>query len=243
MPAILTYHHIGDPPPESAKAGLYVAAPDFEAQLDWLVREDYRFLSLTELREGLLGNTRPPRRSVVLTFDDGFADNHELALPLLKRHGARATFFPVAGFIGSDNDPGENYMTPDQLRELAGAGMEIGSHAMSHAELAKMPLEKARAELADSKAELESVLGREIDWLSYPKGSFNRDVAAAAREAGYAGACSVIRDNRPTARQLYWLPRVMVMRDVSPRRFRHYFGRLYHIEHAWKNRRRWSEYR
>ena len=240
MTSILMYHNIGDPPPGVRNPGLYVAVADFEAQLAWLRRNGYVFLNLDQLRAGLLGQASSPKRSVVLTFDDGYEDNFTAALPALRRHSAQAVFFPVSGSLGGVDSVGRRYMDPAQLRELAAAGMQIGSHTVTHALLAKLTPDQAREELTRSKGALEEVTGAPVRWLCYPRGNFSRSVAELAAEVGYLGACAAIRGNRPHRRQLYWLPRVMVMRDTTPARLGHVLGWSYELLHRWKNRRRWK---
>lgn len=242
MTAILTYHHLGSPAPDAFKNNLHVTPESFEAQLQRLREKKIEIITLGRLRDGLLGQADLPKRSAVITFDDGFADNYEFAFPLLQQYGATAVFFAISGRIGETGESGEAHMSAAQLREMAAAGMEIGSHTASHPWLARIPIEQAREEISDSKTQLEALLDTKVEWLCYPRGSFNREVAATAEQAGYLGACSVIRDNRQTRGQLYWLPRVMVMPDTTLAKFDYFFSSLYHWVHWRKNRRRWKDY-
>ncbi|MBI3736836.1 polysaccharide deacetylase family protein [Candidatus Sumerlaeota bacterium] len=254
MTVILTYHHVGEVTPKSEDANLFVSRPAFEAQLNQLRRRWIATTSLDDMRNSLasaatgpMGNqpatagTQSSARAVI-TFDDGYEDNYLHALPPLQKCGMTATFFITTGRIGQTDERGHRYMTAEQIREMDRAGMTIGSHTVTHPWLGRIPLADARRELADSKKTLEEILGKPVRWLCYPSGSFNREIARAAEEIGYAGACSVIRDNRVRIEQLFWLPRVMVMRDTSPLRFRYYFSSLYHFLHERKNRKRWKEY-
>ncbi len=240
MPPILMYHHVGDPPENCPlKPALFVRASEFEQQLQWLKAHRYTSILLEDLRQSFLKRKSLPRRCVVITFDDGYANNFELAYPLLRQYGFVANFFITTGYIGGTDAHGFRYMSAEQLRELQSAGMIIGSHTVTHPWLGRLPLEQAREELRESKKTLESILGAPVPWLCYPSGSFNDEVIGTARELGYVGACSVIRDNRPQARQLFFLPRVMVMRDIAPQRFAYLFHWSYHYLHMWKNRKRW----
>lgn len=243
MPTILTYHHIQEPPRGGENPGLFVPPASFERQLAWLKQSGTPVLSLDALGEKL---TRDPsacrERAAVITFDDGYLNNWSHALPLLRRHGFTATFFVTTGWIGANSPQGHPVMTAEQIRELADAGMTIGSHTVSHPWLARIPPHEAKRELEESKARLEAITGRKVLWLCYPSGSFNPAVEDIAREAGYAGACSVIRDNRMHAGQMFHLPRAMVMHDTSMPRFRYLFSGLYHLLHARKNRKRWAPY-
>jgi peptidoglycan/xylan/chitin deacetylase (PgdA/CDA1 family) len=101
-------------------------------------------------------------------------------------------------------------MTWDQARELHQAGMEIGSHTMSHARLAKLPPDRVRAELAESKAAIEEHLGDAIGLLAYPAGSHSPEVAAAASEAGYRAAFTTEAGSVAAGAEPFALPRVGV---------------------------------
>jgi peptidoglycan/xylan/chitin deacetylase (PgdA/CDA1 family) len=242
MPTILTYHHIEEPPAHGKHSGLFVRPETFERQLEYLKRSGIRVIALDALAEGLSNETGGNQLQVAITFDDGYANNYERAWPLLRRFGFPATFFITTGWIGGRHPQGAPMMDAAQIRDLASGGMEIGSHTVTHPWLGRIDREAARRELAESKATLESITGRAVRWLCYPSGSFNPAVQEIARELGYVGACSVIRDNRMHAGQLYHLPRVMVMPDTSMLRFRYYFSSLYHRLHVRKNRKRWARY-
>jgi peptidoglycan/xylan/chitin deacetylase (PgdA/CDA1 family) len=131
-------------------------------------------------------------------------------------------------------------MTREQIRSLSDAGHTIGSHTVSHPWLSKIDPAQVLDEMRNSKETLEGIIGRAVNWLCYPSGGFNEEIAARAKELGYHGACSVIRDNRQRAGQLYWLPRVMVMNDATPAKLNYYRSGLYHWVHRRKNRKRWS---
>lgn len=169
-----------------------------------------------------------------------FSINYETAFRRLSERGLPAAFFVVSSRIGGADPNGAPCMSAGHLREMREAGMTIGSHGETHRLLARIPLEEARGELERSRAALEGILGGPVRWLCYPRGNFNRDVAAAARQAGYDGACSAIRDNRARPDQLFWLPRIMPMLGTTPLRFAYYFSFFYHILHKRKNRKRWG---
>jgi peptidoglycan/xylan/chitin deacetylase (PgdA/CDA1 family) len=120
-------------------------------------------------------------RQVVITFDDGCESDWEIAAPRLREHGFGATFYVVSGWVGTR--PGS--LSPTQLRALADAGFEIGSHSATHAFLSELPDAELRRELLDSKCEIEATIGRPVRHLSCPGGRASRRVARAAQEIGY----------------------------------------------------------
>jgi len=126
----------------------------------------------------------PAERAVVLTFDDGHVSNFTEALPAMVLAGVVGTFYVVAGRIGE----GET-ISWAQMREMSEAGMEIGSHTLTHREPASLSEEELRHELRESKRVLEEGLGQAVVSLSSPTGFFNPHMCRIAREEGYTSLC------------------------------------------------------
>ena len=135
-----------------------------------------------------------PPRSCMLTFDDGFESFFHHAFPELEKHSYKATIFPVAGLIGKrslwDVFPSQNHLNAAQLRAIAEAGHEIGSHGMTHADLRLLGDKDLRHELSDSKKMLEDFTGTAVRSISFPFGSWDDRVWHLARECGYTHATS-----------------------------------------------------
>ena len=187
--------------------------PDrLDRHLGLLRRLGLRGVSLSELlraqEQGKAG------RLVGLTFDDGYADYLEQALPILQRHGMTSTLYAVAGRIGGSNEwddgPRHGLMDAGQLRRVAAAGQEVGSHTMTHPHLAGAGADTLAAEIGGSRKVLQEVLQTEVQSFCYPYGEFDADAADAVQAAGYDHGC-VIGDYEPGDR--FTLPRCY----VSPR--------------------------
>jgi len=178
MPVFM-YHDIADDPSAVATSHRpYVLTPAvFEAQMSVLERIGIRGVSLSEALAGRSG-------SAVLTFDDGHASNATHALPILKAHGFTATFFITASWI--DQPP---YMTWDQIRALSVAGMEIGTHSLTHRPPASLTPSEMDHEMRESRRILEVGLGTPIVTGSAPTGFHHPRMGAAARAAGYRALC------------------------------------------------------
>ncbi len=116
-----------------------------------------------------------------ITFDDGHRSDHELALPILDRHGVKARFFITAGWTGTRT----RYMDWPQIGELHRAGHTIGAHGWSHRLLTQCSPADLRTELDTSRKLLEDRLGAPIHTLSLPGGRRNRRVLDACHAAGY----------------------------------------------------------
>jgi peptidoglycan/xylan/chitin deacetylase (PgdA/CDA1 family) len=157
-----------------------------------------------------------------ITFDDGYDCFYRNVVPILLSVEARATVFPVSDYVGKKNtwDLRLSYryfqhMNASQLREIAELGFEVGSHSCSHRDLTRLDRESAWHELRNSKIELESLLGCEVNAVSFPFGRCNSAVADLAREAGYKRLFGLGSNASNGV-----LPRVPVYRIDSPKAVR-----------------------
>ena len=177
---VLMYHRIG--PPDAASS-LTVAPESFSRQMDWLESRSFQFLSLDEVSEQR-GRTGIASRAVSISFDDGFRNNYELAFPVLIQKEKPAAVFIVVNWVGQ-----KNFMSWPEVREIAKAGITIGSHSLSHRWLPRISdARELTSEIFDSKKKIEDEIGLEVRHFSYPVGGVDERVAALVREAGYRAA-------------------------------------------------------
>lgn len=175
------YHHIG-PLPERAddiRKGLTVSEQEFEQQIKYLSEQGYKIMSLAKLDEAI-EKKQVPQKVIVPTFDDGYDDNYNYALPILKKYGSTGTFFIITGKIGKNE-----YMSEDQVKEVSNAGNEIGSHSVNHPSLDKYRGESLKNELTKSKEILQNITSSSIISFCYPAGKYNEQTIAAVKDAGY----------------------------------------------------------
>ena len=206
---ILGYHRIGRLRGDHVPT---VSAESFERQLALLARFRYRVLPLDDIIGRLEAAQPLPRRAAVITFDDGYEETCTVAWPLLKRFGFPATVFITPGDIGRPA-----FLTWDQVREMAGDGVTIGSHTMHHAYLPVVDAAQLPEELVHSKQVLEAQIHRPVHLLSYPIGGYTPEVQAAARQAGYRGACTTNRATTLATIDRFALRRIkMTERDSHP---------------------------
>ncbi|GAA0616788.1 polysaccharide deacetylase family protein [Streptomyces crystallinus] len=157
---------------------------------------------------------------VGLTFDDGYADFTEEALPLLRRYDCTATVFALPGRLGGSNawdprGPRRPLLDEDGIRRALTWGMEIGSHGLLHTDLTTADDATLRRETTESRALLRALTGREVAGFCYPYGTVDQRAADAVRAAGYRYACAI--DPGPLTGR-YALPRVHIgERDTSVR--------------------------
>ena len=193
-PVILMYHAVGAP---GEAPGCYVVPfRRFQRQMAWLTLRRYRVIGLEELLDHRRAHEVPPARSVVITFDDGYADNYHLATAVLRARGFKAMFFLVSGYVGQRNawDPsgelaGRPLLSWEDARAMLAVGMEVGAHTRSHPVLPDLPRDRAAHEIAGARQELEAALGRPVRAFAYPFGRLDESTPAAVAEGGFEGAC------------------------------------------------------
>ncbi len=221
---VLMYHQIDEPPPRGTSLrGLIVAPSSFAWQMQMLRLMGYKGLSMTELEPYLKGEKQG--KVVGITFDDGYQNNLQHALPQLLKNCFTATCYGVSSMIGGSNswDHGKvaekPLMTLDDWRAWRDAGMDIGSHTRTHAKLTELPAEEARAQITGSKQELEQTVGCVVRHFCYPYGWYSPDHQQMAREAGYFTATTTHRGRVQAGDDLYTLRRIMVARATNPLQF------------------------
>lgn len=224
-PVILTYHSIaeGDSP-------LKISPALFTEQMEWLAAN----ASVCTLAQLLAGRDSLGPRPVILTFDDGYLDFYTYAAPVLRRLTLPAIIFLPTGYVGRTNGwPGqpswvkeEPLMNWEQVKELADAGIEFGSHTVSHPDLCALKPAEIERELAESSREIEKRTSRKVEHFCYPYGKWSiavqRIVGANYRSACTTIAGTVAADSPPTL-----LPRVDAHYVRNPRWFRAMFTRQF----------------
>jgi peptidoglycan/xylan/chitin deacetylase (PgdA/CDA1 family) len=221
---VLCYHAVSPQWP----AALSVTPAALDAQLAELARRGYRGRRFTEALAA-----PPDGPTVVVTFDDGYRSVLELAKPILDRHGFPGTLYvptdwPGAGrpmrwpgidrWLGTEHEPELACLGWEELRGLAAAGWEIGSHTCAHPRLPEVVDDGELArELRDSKARLEAELGIPCTSLAYPYGAVDARVEAAVAAAGYQAASTIPRV-LAAPRPLRW-PRTPIFHVDDRRRF------------------------
>jgi peptidoglycan/xylan/chitin deacetylase (PgdA/CDA1 family) len=191
-PWVLMYHSVADCRDDPYL--VTVSPRRLAEQLAWLRR-----CGITGVGVGELLRARAEGRGrglVGLTFDDGYADFLTTAVPLLLRHGHRATVFVLPGRLGGTNawdadGPRKPLLTAEGIRQAGSAGMEVGSHGLAHTDLTAVEDVRLAAEASGSRALLAELTGHAPEGFCYPYGAVDERAVRAVRSAGYAYACGV----------------------------------------------------
>jgi peptidoglycan/xylan/chitin deacetylase (PgdA/CDA1 family) len=194
---ILTYHRFS----KDCSSALCVSSSIFEHQMKYLKENDFHVISPAELLAFLKYQHGLPKKSVLITMDDGYRSVYTHAYPILKKYGFTATLFIYTDFVGVS----KMAVTWDQLREMKADGFYVGSHTMYHSDLTVARdgeseaewLARIEKELYESKKIIDKKLGQDTYVLAYPYGNYDQRSAIIAREAGYKIAMSVKRGGNP----------------------------------------------
>lgn len=179
---VLVYHRVG-----YTTDALTVTPERFSNDLDSLQERGYCSISLEQFQNFLDDrNVEMPERPILITFDDGYLDNFEHAYPILRKHGMIGSFFVITDMLWT-----QDRLTPENIVEMSQGGMSFGSHTVTHRDLGSLDAESIRDELVNSKAVLESVLGKTVNGIAYPRGSYNDVVVNIAKEVGYVTGLTV----------------------------------------------------
>ena len=222
MPRILMYHMISPhlPKNQSKFNRLRVTPESFEKQLHWLHQNHWHTMSMAELAAC---QSIPPK-TVVLTFDDGYADNYIHAFPLLKRYNMKATIYIVTERFNqdwaTDKDTklssnelnNEAMLTHEMVREMLSSGLiDIGSHTIHHANLPTLSAEQKEEEIAHSKTILEHTYSFTCKSFAYPFGFYDEASIALVQKSGYTSAVTTVPKLIPwKAQNRYEVPRLII---------------------------------
>jgi peptidoglycan/xylan/chitin deacetylase (PgdA/CDA1 family) len=189
---VLGYHRFENPPHDS----LAISTTDFESQMQRLKDTGVTVISMDDFLAWRRGEKEVPARSAIITIDDGYISGYSEAWPILKKFGYPFTMFVYTNYIGT----GGKSISWQQLAEMREAGVEIGSHTVSHERLtAKRGKGRTEAdydawlwnEVNGSREMLESRLGAHVRTLAFPYGLANEQVKAVAAKAGYQAQFTV----------------------------------------------------
>lgn len=220
----LLYHSVSQHRKGKKSHHFTISLQKFRSQLKFLHENNYRVLSVLEWYKSLRNQKKGSDRTVVLTFDDGYADNFYYVSPILKKYNFKATFYPICNHIDQNkkfpwlNEP--NYplnanlpLNSRQICQMDEEGMEIGSHTLSHTKLTQLSKQDSWKEIKESKDRIEEILGHSISSFSYPFGAwfdFKSSHQSMVKKAGYKSAVTSIYGSNSYHTNMTLLKRIPV---------------------------------
>lgn len=170
LDTVLMYHLVSEDT-WGPDAELFVRPAEFEQQINAIADSGRGCGFYDELGSG----------KIIVTFDDGYADNYETAFPILKKYGVCATIFVITGDIGKSG-----YLSADMMREMAESGLvRFGSHTVTHPHLSALDSGEITRQLSLSRDVIEGIVGARCDAIAYPFGDYDGNVIEAAQSCGY----------------------------------------------------------
>lgn len=203
---ILLYHHVG----ENENSSRYiVSVRDFEAQMRSLRQWGYTTIPLSLLVQALTGGAMLPPKPIVISFDDGYMDIYRNAFPVLQENG-----FTGIAYIITDQLEIGGYMHTAEMKNLLGAGWEIGSHTQTHTSLRASQVD-LQGEIFDSRRWLETDLGEVVSSFSFPYGLTSPYATLLVRDTGYTSAVGLGGFYRHSLKTQFYLSRIEIRGDTS----------------------------
>jgi len=216
---VLNYHKFSLK--ESDK--MTVTKDTFEQQMKFLKDNGYRVLTLDQLFDFLDFKAQIPRKSVVITIDDGWRSTYEIAFPILRKYGYPATLFIYTDLITGSYKT----LSWDMIKELSENGIDIQQHTKSHRNLAALGKKESFKEYFDSLEKefslsaklIKNKINKEVKYVAYPYGETNHLVIALLKKSGYRGAFTVKRGGSPFFYNNYSINRSMIYGDFDLSQF------------------------
>ncbi|WP_110953439.1 polysaccharide deacetylase family protein [Anaerosinus massiliensis] len=211
---VLNYHQINN----LDHNPLTLSDSEFEAQIKYLAEEGYTTITPEQLSDYLATGKELPPNPILITFDDGYKDNFQVAYPILQKYDFTATIFLISDFVGTY----DRYLTWNQVKEMSANGFSFQSHTLSHIPLTQCSDTELQNQLAKSKEALEWHLSKKIEYIAYPCGSYDQRVIDAVKQAGYRGAFTINLGRDTSNSAAYYLNRIPIFGGSS-----HTFARFW----------------
>jgi peptidoglycan/xylan/chitin deacetylase (PgdA/CDA1 family) len=167
-----------------------------------------------------------PKKPVIITFDDGYQNNIDLALPILQEYQFKAVIFALGNMQIRNNawdiekgEPADLLMNAEQLKSLSDAGIEIGAHSLSHRDLTQLSCDEAYHEILQSKLNLEQLLQTKVVSFAYPYGYYSDSVKSLTKKAGFQIAVVTDRGGMHIEQDLFEIFRVSMFPSDDPWKF------------------------
>lgn len=209
---VLNYHHFL----EDCDSPLCIPTAVFDQHMKYLKDYGYRTVTMEDLQGFLQYRQALPKRSLIITIDDGYRSAYDVAYPILKRYGFTATFFIYTDYVAVS----EKAITWDQLKEMSADGFQIGSHTLSHSDLTMKKegekeedyLTRIEKELIGSKKIIDTKLTQDTMAIAFPFGRYDENILSLAEQAGYELGFSVEGGGNPFFSDALCLRRTQILK-------------------------------
>ena len=211
------YHSISEHVGKEKHNKWRVKPKDFEKQMNWFYKNNWKSFTISEL----VKLDEIPKKSFVVTFDDGFEDNFLNAFPILKKYNFKATIYLVPNektnqWEVKNTSVLSNLLNNEQILQMQNSGLiEFGSHTLSHVNLSTINDEQLLNELKKSKEEVEKITNQECEAFAYPYGKFDDNIVNSVKRVGYKNATVVKRGLFKKDDDVFTIKRVSILGTES----------------------------
>lgn len=221
------YHRVINTVENEGFHGTYIYEDIFRKYLKYLKENNYEVITFKDLEKISWRNRfNLNKKYIILTFDDGYVDNYELAFPILKEFGFTATIFLMAEStynewdVNASNEKAFPLMTKEMILEMQNYGIEFGAHTFNHPKINKISNQEIEYQVIECKKILEEKIGEKIIIFAYPYGILNDYAKEMAKKAGYTFA--VATDSGPVclSDDLFQIRRIAIFPITNLRSFK-----------------------
>jgi peptidoglycan/xylan/chitin deacetylase (PgdA/CDA1 family) len=203
---ILMYHYVENvaDTSDTIRVSLHIPPDIFEKQIKTLQDADYSFITMNDVANAIENGQEIPRKSIVLTFDDGYRDFYTDVFPILKKYSVKAVAYISPGLLDKPN-----YMYTNQVVKIQESGLvEIAAHTVNHIYLKDAQMPVVYYEIFDSKKQLESLIHAPVISFAYPYGAFDAQSQQLVKDAGFRTAVSTIPGVQITESNIFTINRI-----------------------------------
>ena len=222
--------------PKEGKIKYWNVSPvSFTRQMDFLYRKKFNVITIDEFIDCKEKNLRPPSKSIIISFDDGYADNYIYAMPILDKYNFKPTFFVVTDYIDSQetfqwqglkwDKPSLEHcnknraswlpLSESMILDMSRRGASFGSHTKSHLDLTQLERKEVIRQIINSKKRLEAILSHSVDCLSYPFGKISEEAKNLVKTTGYKAAVGSIFSSNNLKNDSFKLGRIIIEEQDS----------------------------
>ena len=219
---VIMYHRVINNPENEGVYGTYIYEDMFKKHLQYLKDKNYTVITFKDLDKiGWRNRFEKDKKYIFITFDDGYKDNYELAFPILKEFGFKATIFLMGSSTYNEWDVkagGEKefpLMSVEMIKEMQDYGIEFGAHTFNHPKLNTLSNEEIEHQIIDVKKPLEEKIGKEIITFAYPYGILNDYAKEMTKKAGYTFALATDSGSVCLSDDLYQIRRIAIFPNTN----------------------------
>ncbi|WP_373080623.1 polysaccharide deacetylase family protein [Fusobacterium animalis] len=219
---VIMYHRVINNPENEGVYGTYIYEDMFKKHLQYLKDKNYTVITFKDLDKiGWRNRFEKGKKYIILTFDDGYKDNYDLAFPILKEFNFKATIFLMGSLTYNEWDVkagGErkfSLMSVEMIKEMQDYGIEFGAHTFNHPKINTLSNEEIAHQIVDVRKPLEEKIGKEIITFAYPYGILNDYAKEMAKKAGYTFALATDSGSVCLSDDLYQIRRIAIFPNTN----------------------------